>query len=259
MYIAHKSLSATLLALIAMSGIAHSSETFTPPAGCEAILTVQYETCEADIYWRCGEDQAANTWQAYYSADGLQSVVSYSSQYAWLSSEIHWDNSKEDATGTPNDPVSLAMLSLYGIDTYDFDLLRTDEAGARLLHVSGYDLLTDEYMEIDGTRMKIMSYDYSITEEDGSTYFQASGAQLLLPELRLFLSYQDIVEEYGDRTTYDIAPVEIIYPGEPGFGDPRPQYGCEATEPDETEIPAPSSDQIPPGPVETGTGVNHDK
>ena len=248
-----KALPAAFLAFLAHSTALFASEPYLPPEGCTAFLTVQSQTCNVSILWQCDQDPAGHKWDAYFDTGGLQFLTNYSDQYAWMETRSYLDDSTEVTTDDPIDPISLTTLLSTGEDTYVFDLLRTENEGTRVLHVSGTDNLLDDKMTIDGHDFRLIHYDLTITEEDGTIFYRAAGEQLFSPEYKVFLTYRDgVIEDHGVNR-YESLPIDIILPGEQGFADPNPLYGCNADAFDEDATPDTAD------PIKTGNGQNNDK
>lgn len=239
------------MAFLAGSGTGlNAAEVFSPPEGCEAFLTVQSASCEVNILWRCDIAPDGDKWEAYFDRDGLQSIASYSSQYAWLDAVYMWDSSREEATGSPIDPISLAMLVLNDVDSYDFQMRRTDDSGTRNLRVVGTDTLTGEEQTIDGQLLQVARFEYDILEDDGALFYRSFGTQLFSPEMMVFFAAKGTSVSDDSTFEYDSTPVDFIFPGEPGFAGTTPLYGC-----DGGGEPAPA----PTGPIKTGPGQNNNK
>lgn len=247
-----KALPAAALSLFWGVGAAHATDVFTPPEGCAAFLSVQSQSCSVNILWHCDLAPAGDKWDSFFDLDGQQSIAAYSAQYKWLDTQYFWDNSHEETIGNPADPISMTALQLTGTDTYEFDLRRTDENGTRVLHVSGSDALTGEQITIDDHQFQVIDYNVTISEEDGTVYFQSAGEQLFSPEWLVYFSYHTQVINGDEVTEYNDTPVAFFEPGDAGFANPTPLYGCDTSPVEEATPEAPE-------PVETGTGKNNNK
>ena len=58
--------------------------------------------------------------------------------------------------------------------------------------------------------------------------FAAEGKQYLFKQERLFMLGQESYFDGQERWQEDNTPREFIFPGEKGFSDFRPRYGCNA-------------------------------
>ena len=232
-------------ASIAMPASLFAAEDFAVPEGCSPILSVQSQACEVNLIWTCDLAPAGDKWDAYFDLDGLQSIVNYSDRYAWLESRYFWDNSTEVPYGEPVDAISLPTLLLKNVDTYDFQLQRTDDSGTRILHVTGKDYLTGNEITIDGKLLQEVIFDVTITEADGSLFYKDSGVQYYYPEKAVFLSGLGTWSDPQGGGDYDSTPAQISLPGEPGFADTTPRFGCEAG-PDSDPVTDPAQPPEPP-------------
>lgn len=212
--------------LIAAAQQAGAAETFRPPEGCEATLSVQYSDCTTTLDWQCTLAPEGDTWSAFFDADGLQSIVSFDGNGGWLDAVFLWDGSREEAVGQAVDPVNVNHLLEAGADSYDFTIRRTDETGARRMRVTGEDLLTGEAVTIDGTRLLRTRYTYRMQEPDGTLYFASEGEQYVDPVSKQYFLGNSQQTSQDETWRIEAAPVEIIHPGEPGFAATQPTYGC---------------------------------
>jgi len=200
---------------------------FTPPEGCEAFLTVQNSSCSVTLQWRCGPSQDVDFWSATFSTEGLESIVRYSADYQWLDAVYMWDSSREEFVPPAADPISLARLLESGLDTFDFTMRRSQPDRSYDVRVVGADLLTGETVEIDGYSLDVVRTRVEITAEDGTVEYKSEGTQYLSRPLgQFFLGTERVFGADGSVAEYDDAPVDIIEPGEPGFGATEPLYEC---------------------------------
>jgi len=216
-----------LLATASFALPAFAGDDFTPPEGCNAILTVQSKACGSSLFWQCDISPEGDIWEASFGAEGLQSIVSYDRDYQWLDGTFMWDSSYEELAGESEDPISMDDLLAAGEDTFSFRVRRVEPSGVKYLQVVGSDRLTGKEIVIDGTRLLLTRTDYQYLNEDGTVDYQMRGQQYVSPERRMFFSGTNEVTENGNLTVYDYAPVEFITPGEPGFGVTTPKYECQ--------------------------------
>ncbi len=214
------------LAALALASPAMAAS-FAPPKGCDAFLTVQSRECSVSLLWRCGAEADTPIWEANFSDDGLQSVVSYSPAYQWLDAVYVWDASREELVPPATDPIDLDALMETGIDTYDFIMRRSEPQGARDVRMVGADQLTGTKVTIDGYDLETVATELQILTEEGIVEYHSRGIQYLSRDLRLFfLGRETVTGVDGVAADYDGTPVDIIRPGEPGFGATVPLYDC---------------------------------
>ncbi len=214
--------------LLALPPASQAADRFSVPEGCEAFLTVQMKGCQVSLMWRCDVAPAGDLWDALFTMDGLQTIVNYDRQFQWIDATYMWDGSHESLIMPSADPISMDDLLEQGVDTFSFSLRRTDSENTRLQRVIGADQLTGEEVEIDGVPLLVAQTEFQILTEDGAVDYHARGRQYVSSEMRVFFLGQDVVIEDGVETEYDNAPVDFIFPGEPGFGETRPLYECDS-------------------------------
>lgn len=220
----------TLLAMAAalLSFPALADEPLAPPEGCEAFVTVQMQGCQTSLLWRCDMAPKGDIWDASFGLDGLESIINYDGEFQWIAAEYMWDGSREELIEPSEDAISMSELLDTGIDTFAFLLTRTARAeGRSQLRVIGADQLTGEEVEIDGVRLLPTNTEYRIFAEDGSQTYHVRSRQYVSPEMGVFFLGLDRVIEGSETREFDNSPVDFIFPGEPGFGNTTPLYGCE--------------------------------
>ena len=200
---------------------------FTAPSGCQTFATVQNRACSVSVLWRCDLAPEGDFWEANFSADGLESVVSYDRDYQWLDAVYGWDRSREEFTPPATDPISRDALIATGIDTFDFRMHRVTPDRRYDIRVVGADMLTGATATIDGYTLDEVATRLEIIDDEGVVEYASKGTQYYSRDLGLFFyGAEDVFSPEGDVSTYDDRPADIILPGEPGFGDTEPLYGC---------------------------------
>ena len=204
-----------------------SASGFTPPAGCESFVTIQSRACSVSVVWRCDLAPEGDFWEANFSSDGLESIVSYDRDYQWLDAAYSWDQSREEFTPPANDPISRDDLLATGLDTFDFTMRRVTPDRRYDIRVIGADQLTGVTATIDGYELDEVKTRLEIIDDEGVVEYASEGTQYYSRDLGLFfLGAEEVSGPDGETSTYDDRPADIILPGEPGFGATRPLYGC---------------------------------
>lgn len=223
-------LAAAVLATLAPALPASAADQFRPPEGCDAFLTVQSKGCSVSLAWRC-DVAPGNHWEAVFGRDGIESVTSYSDSYQWLDGIYTWDNSREEFNAPATDPIDIDELIETGVDTYDFTMSRSEPGETSIVRMVGADQLSGKTATIDGHVLDIVQTELQILGEDGTVEYHSKGFQFMSRDLRqFFLGPEQVFEPDGAVNDYDGSPVDIILPGEPGFGDTMPQYECDEQE-----------------------------
>lgn len=201
---------------------------FVPPRGCESFATIQNRACSVSVLWRCDVAPDGDFWEANFSPEGLESIVSYDGEYQWLDAAYSWDSSREEFTPPAADRISRFDLLETGIDTFDFTMRRVTPDRRYDIRVVGADMLTGATATIDGYTLDEVRTRLEIIDEQGTVEYASKGTQYYSRELGLFFyGSEEVLGPDGDVSTYDDKPADIILPGEPGFGDIQPLYGCD--------------------------------
>ena len=196
-------------------------------ADCPVILTVQSQDCTVSHVRHCAGEALGATTTVTYDSDGYMTTSVADAQGGWVESYAVWDQAIERTLPDPADPVSLDDLLADMVDTYDFRMTHAAGGVSRTLRVIGADLLTGREVTIDGVKLREVSTDLRILEEDGAVHYQTRGMQYVSPEMRLWFLGTDAVQESdGSITNYDSRPVTFRFPGDPGFATTVPKFGC---------------------------------
>ncbi len=218
-----QALGPALALLIATPAVAE----FSLPDGCTAFLTVQSKGCSVSLLWRCEPAADGGFSEASFGPDGLESLVNYSAGYQWLDSIYTWNSAHEAYLPPARDPIDVTTLLATGIDTYDFTMHRTEPDNSYDIRVTGADMLTGETAEIDGFALDLVRTRLEIIGEDGKSEYRSQGVQYYSRALgHFFLGAETVFGETGAAADYDSTPIDIIQPGEAGFGATTPLYEC---------------------------------
>ncbi len=204
---------------------------FSPPAGCEAFLTVQARSCLVTHYWRCVGDPEGQKWALTIDEQGPLHLLRTDEEYRWLEIYQLRDRLRQILMLPEPDPASLTELLNTGADSATFSE-EVHWAGSRVdtYKITGFDRLTGEKAVIDGEELLVTQFAYSVGSASGQVSYKVSGQQFVSPRWRLFFGGVETVEEReGTSSTEDASPVEFILPGEEGFLANTPQHDCGAT------------------------------
>jgi len=214
------------LALICLSAPVAAQEgplQFSLPAGCDAYLTVQNESCEVNHYFTCEGDRAGHQRRVSLDEEGMTYVGEIDSETQWINSFHMLSGHRERLEDDPAERASLSDLIARGVDDYDFRTF-SDEIGTT--RYVGQDTLTGRQITIDGVTLDETTYDITAFDEAGNEVWSAKGREFISRNWRMFLSGRGTVTTPNGTSERTNQPVEFIFPGEPGFLSSRPKHGC---------------------------------
>jgi len=223
------SMQTTLTAIAAaLAAVPALAQPTSPPAGCEGFLTVQTRACTVSHYWRCDSAPEGTTWEIAYDENGPVSLHTYDRDFQWLDAFYFTTGTTERLYEPGPDPISLTELLETGVDTYDFTTLEQTGSEMAKLNTVGRDEALGGTEVIDGVTLHTYRVQSETRDEDGNIVFAAEGKQYVLKEERLFMLGQESYFDGEQHWQEDNTPREFIFPGEPGFEDFEPRYGCNA-------------------------------
>jgi hypothetical protein len=216
-----KPLMITALMLSATPVLAQQS--FAPPEGCDAKLTVQQKGCVMVNIWTCEADNPGDQWVALISQAGVFSVQKVDAEFQWI--ESYKVSGNERLVLPSEDPASLTELFASQIDTWDFTL-ETEDGTERNV---GFDMLTGETTVIDGETLLNTEFQGRTINQDGVEVDASVGRQYVSETHRMFF-FGETWDAATPDDVIDMSPVEFIYPGEPGFFSDSPKFECNVIE-----------------------------
>ncbi|QDC07921.1 hypothetical protein FHY55_01080 [Oceanicola sp. D3] len=215
----------TLAAFAAGSAVAQST---SPPEGCAGFLTVHTRACTVSHYWRCEDAPEGTTWEVSHDIDGPSSLHVYDREFQWVDAFYFNTGTTERLYEPGPDPISISELLETGQDSYDFTTIEQTGDEVMKLNTRGRDVATGKTEVIDGVTLKTVNVSSETRDETGELIFAAEGKQYVFEDERLFMLGQESYFDGAERWQEDNTPREFIFPGEKGFDDFRPRYGCNA-------------------------------
>ncbi|WP_345739130.1 hypothetical protein [Thalassorhabdomicrobium marinisediminis] len=212
----------TGLALAILAAAPAHAQEFSLPAGCDAYLTIQSQSCSVSHYFRCANDANGEQRRATLDEEGLTYVGRINQEAEWLES-FHLRSAHTERLKSSADPMSLSELIAESVDTWDFTTGSAEIGDSRYV---GMDRLTGEQVEIDG--VTLMRTEYALTAYDaaGNVAWRSEGREFISPEWRMFIGGESSYITSDAQFDSDDTPVEFIFPGEPGFLSVNPKHGC---------------------------------
>lgn len=196
---------------------------FAPPQGCTVYVTVQQRGCVVSNLYRCAQDNPGDQWRADFGQDGAFFVSKTDRETQWLESVDLGTGDHERLQSGAKAPASFSTLLSTGRN--DFDFSTVNDAGV-VRNYKGHDRLTGESVTIDGVTLKRTEYALTATGAGGEVLWKSSGHEYISDAWRTFLPGAGLWEQKGAKTPYDNTPVRLIRPGQPGFAETVPEYGC---------------------------------
>lgn len=215
-----------LMLLALAAPIAAQAGTFQPPEGCTTYLTVQAKGCLVSELYTCKADPKGDQWRADFGANGPVFISKIDKETNWIESYDLNPPTRETMDPNPKDPANFDELVATGLDTFDFNLSKSDGTHST---VKGFDKLTGKTVTIDGVPLKQTEYEYTQTDDKGNVLRHSKGHEYISEKWRTFLSGVSQWEgKDGKWTTFDNSPVKFYRPGDTGFEATVPLFDCNA-------------------------------
>lgn len=212
-----------VLAPLMAAGGSAMADSFTPPEGCTAYLTVQTMGCRVENHFTC-EAEPGHRWRVDHEEDGATFTARIDAEAQWVDSRSLISGLGRQTVFPAPDPASMTVLLSEGYDDFVFDERHSD---GRVLRVEGFDRLTGEEIEIDGERLLRTEFSYRVTDpQTGALVDSGEGREFVSPRHRRFFSGITVYETEDGALQFDRSPVQFAYPGEAGFGATDPIFGC---------------------------------
>jgi hypothetical protein len=212
-----------LICLALPAAAQQSPAQFSLPAGCDAYLTVQRESCRVEHHYKCLGNPVGHKWDVTLDQSGVVRRSLVDDEAQWLQSVDGRINARSWLERNPEDPHSITDLLGAGVDTFDF---RRHSDIRPTLRFVGRDALTGRQVDIDGVTLSEVDVEVSILAEDGTELIRRVSREYVSEKWRMFFSGVSETTTPTQTITESHRPIEFIFPGEPGFLSTRPKYGC---------------------------------
>ncbi len=205
-----------------------AAQGFAPPPGCTGFLTVQMKGCMVSNHFTCEGDPEGWKRHVTFREGGATGASIVDDEYQWLES---YGTERSEKLGLPiEEPASLTELFETGEDVYDFTVIDTASGEPVSSRIVGVDRLEGSEVTIDGEVLKRTIFAMRKLDEDGEEEVSVTGGQFVSESRRLFFAGTETIDIGGRTVEIDNTPVRFIEPGEPGFFDPVPAYGCDVSD-----------------------------
>jgi hypothetical protein len=197
---------------------------FPVPKGCTAYVTVQHSDCQVSHHYTCEADIKGDQWSVYAGAEGPYYMSRIDKETRWLES-IDLIDQSVDHIATEIDEASFSTLLATGRDDFDFYTLNN---AAEARHYVGFDRLVGETVTIDGITLERTEFEITAYDPERNFLSRRKGKQLISRDWRIFFADREEFENaQGDHQTSSDTPITFAQPGEPGFLETKPQFGCD--------------------------------
>jgi hypothetical protein len=214
----------TALALFVISSLpAAAAGKFVVPEGCEAFVTVQHADCQVSHHYTCADDASGDQWAVYSGPEGPFYMSRIDRETRWMESH-DLITPESDALEDETEPASFTALLETGRDDFDFT---TRSSTGEVRRYVGQDRLTGRRKTIDGLDLERTEFRLDTFDAEGNFLHRREGQQLISRDWRLFFGDSERFENsYGDVENSVSTPMTFSLPGEKGFLDATPQFGC---------------------------------
>jgi hypothetical protein len=202
------------------------AQTAAVPEGCDAVATIQKQSCFATTVFECADGKQVNS----YQNDELQSIHFHSSTWQIVSFlMIEMGNAEMRAIESSGSNTNLNAAMDAGVETESGKfLLNTGVIKDREYTMSGTLTMSGETLDLNGVTFAkgSVSRVFEINPGDGGLGFDAE--IYYAPDLDLFVEGKWTRSMFGDtQQSFDQTPVGLSLPGDSGFLATKSEVGCE--------------------------------
>lgn len=220
----HLGLAITAAALTFIALPVHAA-TFTPPSGCTLEVTAQNRSCTVSQYYRCTSDAPGDQRTTIFTSEGPSYESLIDKETRWTESHNLGNGIIDHLVPEARDHASFSTLLKTGRD--DFDFWTESNDGQRLRHV-GHDILTGEKTQIGGVELEVTQFDLKTYSAEGDELMHRTGNQFISRKQGRFYGGVERASDWtGVVQDTNDSPVTFAFPGQPGFGETKPQYDCD--------------------------------
>lgn len=213
------------MVMAALPGLAEAEVALERPASCKAALTIQKRGCEVETVYRCdaGRDEFFRSEE--FDAEGFDGIA-HSTLGNDLIFEADPDGSfrmESNAVGTRTTPIAELLATGQG---------REEQAGtfslfgiSKPVSLTATLAVTDRAFRVGDVSLTRIEAEAVILLPKPMTPVNARETRYFHAESGVTFVGESALDLFSDGVSPN-APVEVILPGQPGFGANQPLYDC---------------------------------
>lgn len=211
-----------IFAALAVFAAPAAAQEFSLPAGCDGLVTMQKVNCRVSHYYTC-DAQPGMLSRVDFDQEGMTYLSTIDSETRWMEAFYPSNGVTETLVEQAQDHASFTTLLAEGYDDWEFEIASSNGTITRYV---GNDTLTGNVIEVDGVALQETVFEMRAFDTGGQELFWMSGQEYVNAEWRTFVSGQRRMVSDGVETEFDASVRAFIFPGEPGFLEPRALHGC---------------------------------
>ncbi|MEP3329738.1 hypothetical protein [Sedimentitalea sp.] len=198
-----------------VASVANSADTITVPAGCEAVVTIEKQSCVATTVLDCGTHFEERS----FLNGELHETHIFNKEWAFSGYSLKDGLQTVDISFDEGHSITLSNLVANGTAT----TARSAQIGTGRLKDLEYRLtseatLTGETVELDGYPFQTGTLRRSFERISGSNVLDFEFEILVSRDLNLFIEgAYSRQNKTSDPETLDQTPISLRFPNEPGF------------------------------------------
>ena len=197
---------------------------FTPPEGCQTVMTLQSRGCYVANYYTCEASPGA-LFRVDHDQQGPFYLSEIDEETQWVRSTDLGDNTVQVLDPGAPDPASFTGLLATNYDSFAFSLSKDNGEHS---NVTGHDALTGRSVQVDGVTLQQTEYDFTEVDDEGNILRQSRGQEYILLEPRTFIAGTGEWWDGENWVPFDGSPVDFAFPGDKGFEATQPIFDCDA-------------------------------
>lgn len=208
------------VAMLMLLPVAARAETLVPPEGCDALLTVQSQSCIVRHVMRCA-DNAGGFTIMQFGAGGAETVTDLDAG-SYPVEAVTLETGAVYRSALVEDAFDARIAATQGRDSFAYETV--DNAGTRMRYV-GKVVRDGRGETIDGVPLVRLLVEREVTSPGRAETWRQRQVLMYHPGLQVALTARvEMVDPPG--AILERMPVAFAAPGEPGFLSMEPEHGC---------------------------------
>lgn len=190
-------------------------------AACTTLVVIQSQGCSVRRVFVCDDAPEDLRNVGNYGPDGVTGLSIHNSDGRTLRTSAG-PGTPSVIPGEQTDPLSLRVALSTGVDSFNYQMVH-ETAGVAV--ISGQLMTAGELVTIDGHTLQVLLSDQTTITPAGET--QIAAVRYLYDATLQLLITDTIANAATGEVMVLRTPVDFIWPGEAGFEDCAPLFGCE--------------------------------